>query len=72
MDKPPLGVAPSWFVHPKRIEELHAAIGRYIEHIKLHKHIESQTEYYKLIAKWAREIEALALLEAELEIRERR
>lgn len=71
MIKPPLGVCPHWFVHPKRITELHEAIGRFIEHIKSHQHIENHSAYYKAIALWAREIEDLALLEAELEEREK-
>lgn len=71
MIKPPLGVCPHWFVHPKRITELHGAIGRFIEHIESNRHIESHTEHYKAIALWAREIEVLALLEAELEEREK-
>lgn len=69
--KPPLGVSPSWFIHSKRITELNEAIGRYIEHIKSHQHIEQHSQYYKAIALWAKEIESLALLEAELEERER-
>jgi hypothetical protein len=68
--KPPLGVSPHWFTHPKRIKELHDAIGRYIEHIEENRHIEKHSQHYKAIAEWAREIEALALLEAELEERE--
>ena len=70
--KPPLGVAPHWFTHPKRIMELHEAIGRFIEHIAATKNIEQHSEYYKVMAQWAREIEVLALLEAELEERERK
>lgn len=69
--KPPLGVSPGWFIHPKRIEELNEAIGRYIKHIKENQHIETHSQHYKIIALWAREIESLALLEAELEERER-
>ena len=71
MEKPPLGVCPHWFVNPKRMAELNEAIGRFIEHIKSHQHIESHSQHYKAIALWAREIETLALLEAELEEREK-
>lgn len=69
--KPPLGVCPSWFIHPKRIEELNEAIGRFIKHIKTNQHTETHSQQYRVIALWAREIESLALLEAELEERER-
>lgn len=72
IQKPPLGVSPHWFVNRKRIEELHEAIGRYIGHIGEHQHIEQHDQYYKAIAMWSREIETLALLEAELEKRERK
>ena len=71
IQKPPLGVSPHWFVYRRRIEELHEAIGRYIKHIGEHQHIEQHDLYYKAIAMWAREIEVLTLLEAELEVRER-
>lgn len=66
-DKPPLGVSPHWFVYGKRIEELNEAISRYLEYIKDHQHTVEVTQSYKLIASWAREIESLALLEADLE-----
>ena len=68
--KPPLGVSPHWFVYRRRMQELNDAIGRYIEHIALNQHIENHSEYYGAIAQWAKEIEALALMEAELERRE--
>lgn len=65
--KPPLGVSPHWFVYLKRITELHEAIGRYIAHIENNRSIENHTQHYKVIAQWAEEIKALALLMAELE-----
>lgn len=71
-NKPPLGVSPHWFVYSKRIHELHEAIGRYIEHVEEARHIENHSQHYKAIAQWAREIEVLALLEAEMEERERK
>ena len=62
--KPPLGVSPHWFVHRKRIEELNEAISRYLEYAKeSQKAVESS---YLLIANWAKEIQCLALLEADL------
>lgn len=70
-NKPPLGVSPHWFVYLKRIEELHEAIGRYIEYVHNTWHMECKADKYKAIAGWAKEIENLALLEAELEINER-
>lgn len=71
MTKPPLGVSPHWFYHPKRIIELNEAIGRFLEHIEMNKHTERHDQHYRAIAMWAREMECLALLEAELEKRER-
>ena len=68
--KPPLGVSPYWYVYQKRITELHEAIGRYVEYISTHKSCCSVQEH-KLIAKWARELEVLSLLIAELEESER-
>lgn len=72
MTKPPLGVSPHWFMYRRRIEELHEAIGRYLEHIETHQHTEHHEQYYKLIALWAKEIELLALMEAEVEEMEKR
>ena len=66
-DKPPLGVSPHWFVYCQRIKDLSEAIGRHIEYINQHQHIKNHSAYYGAIAQWAREIEALALLEAEIE-----
>ena len=66
-NKPPLGVSPHWFVYQQRMEELNDAIGRYLNHIKVNHSIENQFLHYGVIAKWAKEIETLALLEAELE-----
>lgn len=68
--KPPLGVSPYWYVYQKRIAELHEAIGRYVEYVSTRKAFGTASEY-KLIAKWARELEVLSLLIAELEERER-
>lgn len=68
--KPPLGVSPYWFVYQKRITDLYEAMGRYIEHISSNNHLSTVNEY-KLIANWAREIEILASLVAQLEERER-
>ena len=69
-NKPPIGVSPHWFVHLKRITELHEAIGRYIAHIEHHQSTEPLSTYYELIAQWAEELEAVALLEAKLKKRE--
>ena len=71
VEKIPLGVSPHWYVNSKRIEELNNAIGRFIEYIKTNQHTQEHVAYYKAIAMWAREIETLALLEAELEKREK-
>ena len=70
--KPPLGVSPAWFVYPQRIKELHAAMGRYIEHAEKCRFAKSNVNNYNIIAKWAREIECLALLTAKQEEIERR
>ena len=67
VSKPPLGVSPHWFVYVKRITELYEAIGRYIAHIEQNRHIENHTQHYKVIAQWAKEIEVLSLLLAEIE-----
>ena len=66
-DKPPLGVYPHWFVYRQRIKELNEAIGRRIEYIEQHQHTKNHSAYFGVIALWAQEIEALALLEAEIE-----
>ena len=65
--KPALGVEPWWFTQCKRIEKLNGAIDRYIRHIQEYIHHENHVENYKSIAKWAKEIELLALLLAEME-----
>lgn len=70
--KPPLGVSPHWFVYLKRIKELYEAIGRYIEYIEQNRSIELHASHYEVIAEWAKEIEVLALLEAEIERKERK
>lgn len=64
--KPPLGVCPHWFVYRHRIEELNKAISRYLEHIEKKQYIEELKQYYEAIADWAKEIQYLALLEADL------
>lgn len=64
--KPPIGVGPHWFVYRKRIEELNEAIGRYLEHIEKNHHAIYTKQAYECIAEWAKEIEVLALLEADL------
>lgn len=69
MTKPPIGVAPHWFVYRKRIEELSDAIRRYIDHISKNYATENHAPHYAVIAEWAKEIETLASLEAELEKR---
>ena len=66
-NKPPIGVSPSWFVYRQRMRELNEAIGRYIEYIEQNQHIKDISPYYKAIAQWSREIESLALLEADME-----
>jgi hypothetical protein len=66
-DKPPLGVSPHWFVYRQRIKELSDAIGRHIEYIEQHQHTKNHSAYYGAITQWAKEIEVLALLEAEIE-----
>ena len=66
-NKPPLVVSPHWFVCHQRIKELSDAIGRHIEYIEQHQHTANHSAYYGAIARWAKEIETLALLEAEIE-----
>lgn len=65
--KPPIGVAPSWFVCRKRIAELTEAIARYLKHIEIYNSTENQADYWKLIAAWSNEIKQLSLLMEELE-----
>ena len=64
--KPPLGVSPHWFVYRQRIEELNRAIARYLEHIEKKQHTQELKQEYGAIAEWAKEIQHLALLEADL------
>lgn len=64
--KPPLGVGPHWFVYRQRIEELNKAIARYLEYIEKNQHTKDLKQEYVLIATWAKEIQQLALLEADL------
>lgn len=65
--KCPLGVSPHWFVYMQRMTELNNAIGRYLEYINERRHTIEARQSYELIAQWAKEIEKLAMLEAELE-----
>ena len=64
--KPPLGVSPHWLVYRQRIEDLNEAIARYLEHIEKKHHIQELKQEYEAIAMWAKEIQYLALLEADL------
>jgi hypothetical protein len=49
------------------MEELNAAIGRYLDYVSETQHIAKKQQMFESIAKWAKEIETLALLESELE-----
>ena len=64
--KPPIGVSPHWFVYRQRIDELNKAIARYLEHIEKKQHTAELKQEYEAIAEWAKEIQHLALLEADL------
>ena len=64
--KPPLGVYPHWLVYRQRIDELNIAIARYLEHTKKVQHTAELRREYEAIAEWAKEIQYLALLEADL------
>ena len=64
--KPPIGVSPHWFVYRQRIEELNGAITRYLEHIEKKQYTQDLKQEYEAIAEWAKEIQHLALLEADL------
>lgn len=59
-EKPPLGVAPFWFVYPKRIIELSKAITRYAEFSLKHTLIRKSKEDYLEIRRWAIEIVKMA------------
>ncbi len=65
--KPPLGVSPHGFVYRRRMQELNEAIGRYLDHIVRNGSCEYEAQKYEAIAGWAKEIEHLASLEANLE-----
>jgi hypothetical protein len=65
--KPPLGVAPHWFVYNERMRELNEAVQRHLEHAAKYQAVEKQKERYQAIASWCDEIKALAMLEAKLE-----
>ena len=64
--KPPLGVSPHWFVYHKRMTELCDTIARYLAFIGDNQHIINHAQYYQAIAMWSKELEQLALLEAEI------
>jgi len=65
-EKPPIGVAPHWFVYWERMLELSEAIGRYLEYIRIHENTMKLEQYYKAIARWSEELRALSELEAKL------
>lgn len=65
--KPPIGVAPHWFIYRNRMQELTEAIARQMEHIQDNHDLQSLARHYTIIAQWAKELEALARLEIELE-----
>ena len=58
---------PNWYVYSQRIYDLNEAINESIIKIKNSASTESHIEDYKLISQWAREITALAELEANIE-----
>ena len=66
-EKPPIGVAPHWFVYPNRIADLSGAILRYTKFGVENHTIRNTKEDYKMIAQWASEISTLAKLMCELE-----
>ena len=68
-DKPPLGVKPHWIAYRDRIDELNQAISRYLQQIPTLQNITVKCAYYRQISQWAKEIEQLSKLEAELEER---
>lgn len=67
LTKPPIGVPPHWFVYRRRMEDLNAAIGRYLNYAEETQHIAKKQQIFEAIAGWAKELETLALLESELE-----
>lgn len=67
MDKPPLGVAPHWFVYNKRMQELAEAIFNNLQYINKYENTLKSKENYRLIAQWSEELKSLALLESELQ-----
>ena len=66
LNKPPLGVSPHWFVLPKRMAELHDAIGRWLDYLTTHQTTEYAAQGYECVAQWAEELKSLAMLEARL------
>lgn len=72
MPKPPLGVSPHWFVYKKRMEELNAAIQRYLDYTKEDYKPGYAAQKYEAIASWSEELRTLASLESRLMKKERR
>lgn len=70
-NKPPLGVKPHWLVYQERIEDLNKSIERNAKYIR-ENHLtgEERKTYFRYIAQWAKEIEALARLETEIDAME--
>lgn len=66
-EKPPLGVAPHWFVYPKRIIDLSEAITRYADYSYKHTSTRHTKEDYVMIYQWAWEIARLAEIMANME-----
>ncbi len=71
LQQPPIGVAPHWFVYPKRMKELCEACLRYIVYLQesksTDKTIDSPICYYEKIVEWCDEIKALCKIEIEKE-----
>lgn len=63
----PIGVTPHDFEHADRIQELSEAISRYACFFEG----DYRAECYEMIAKWAKEIEALAEMEIKLLLKEK-
>lgn len=64
--KPPVGVSPHWYVHNRRIAELSEAIKRYAEFTHCRTTHKDSINDYKVICKWAKEIEKLANMQIEI------
>ena len=63
--KPPIGIAPHWYVNNERMRELCECIHRYLGYARA-KNGEARKETYTAIAEWCEELKTLALLEARL------